>query len=35
VAGARGINFESWDEANRALAALIGLGLEVDLLQRY
>ena len=35
VTGARGINFDSWDEANRALAALIGLGIEVDLLQRY
>lgn len=35
VTGAQGINFESWDEANRALAALISLGIEVDLLQRY
>jgi hypothetical protein len=33
--GARGLSFDSWDEANLALASLIGSGLPVQTLQRH
>ena len=35
VTGAQGLSFESWDDANRALASLIGQGIEVDLIARH
>ena len=35
VTGAQGINFESWDDANAALADLQQLGIEVDLIGRH
>lgn len=35
VTGAQGINFESWDDANQALADLQELGIEVDLIERH
>ena len=33
--GAQGLNFESWDKANLALASLIGQGIEVELIGRH
>ena len=35
LTGARGLSFDSWDEANLALASLIGSGLPVQTLQRH
>jgi Arc/MetJ family transcription regulator len=35
VGNAQGLNFESWDKANLALAAMIGDGLEVELIGRH
>ncbi|MFO7572522.1 MAG: hypothetical protein R6W48_07990 [Gaiellaceae bacterium] len=35
ASGAQGISFESWEQANAALAALNELGIEVDQLERY
>jgi len=35
ISGSQGLNFESWDKANLALAALIGDGLEVELIGRH
>ena len=35
LAGARGLSFDSWDDANLALASLIGSGLPVQTLQRH
>lgn len=35
VTGAQGLSFESWDDANRALASLVGQGIEVDLIARH
>jgi nitrogen-specific signal transduction histidine kinase len=35
VGDAQGLNFESWDKANLALAALIGDGIEVELIGRH
>ncbi len=33
--GAKGLNFESWDKANLALASLIGQGIKVELIGRH
>jgi hypothetical protein len=33
--GARGLNFDSWDQANLALAALIGDGFKIKLIGRH
>jgi hypothetical protein len=33
--GTQGLNFDSWDKANRALASLIGDGLDVELIGRH
>jgi nitrogen-specific signal transduction histidine kinase len=35
VGGAQGLNFESWDNANLALAGMIGDGLDVKLIGRH
>ena len=35
VSGAQGLNFESWDQANLALASLIGQGIDVELIGRH
>jgi len=35
LTGAQGLNFESWDKANLALASLIGQGIEVELIGRH
>jgi len=35
LTGARGLNFESWDEANLVLASLIGQGIKVELIGRH
>ena len=35
VTGASGLNFESWDQANLALASLIGQGIDVELIGRH
>lgn len=35
VTGAQGINFDSWDDANRALADLRRLGIKVELIARH
>jgi hypothetical protein len=35
VGGARGLNFESWDQANLALAALIADGFKIELIGRH
>ncbi len=35
VSGAQGLNFESWDNANLALASLIGQGIDVELIGRH
>jgi hypothetical protein len=35
LAGAAGLSFDSWDQANLALASLIGSGLPVKTLQRH
>lgn len=35
LTGARGISFESWEQANAAIAELNELGLEVEELRRY
>lgn len=35
LTGARGLSFDSWDEANLALGSLIGSGLPVQTLQRH
>ncbi len=33
-AGLQGLSFDSWDEANKALAGLAGKGIQVSILQR-
>lgn len=35
LTGARGLSFDSWDQANLALGSLIGSGLPVKTLQRH
>jgi len=35
LTGAQGLNFESWDQANLALASLIGQGIDVELIGRH
>lgn len=35
LVGTRGLSFESWDEVNRALAALSAKGIAVALLERH
>ena len=35
LTGARGLSFDSWDQANLALGSLIGSGLPVQTLQRH
>lgn len=35
LTGARGLSFENWDKVNRALASLIGDGINVQLLGRH
>jgi hypothetical protein len=35
VTGSQGLNFESWDQANLALASLIGDGIKVKLIGRH
>jgi len=35
VQNAAGLNFESWDQANLALAGLLGKGIDVKLIERH
>ena len=35
VTGTQGLNFESWDKANLALATMIGKGIEVQIIGRH
>jgi hypothetical protein len=35
LSNAQGLNFESWDDANRAIAGLAGKGINVRLIQRH
>jgi hypothetical protein len=35
LSGARGLSYENWDKVNRALASLVGDGIDVQLLGRH
>jgi hypothetical protein len=35
LAGSVGLSFDSWDKANRALAGMVGKGVDVTVLQRH